>query len=324
MKKVSIFLAMLLALCCCGCDSSGTELQVESKDVTIEVLVTSNSIFWDTVKLGVDDASQELGVNIVFEAPQSESDVDEQKQMLEDAINNGVDAIIISPLDANALNETLANATARGIPVLTIDNTSTYSGVKSAIGTQNENAGALAFENLAELMNKTGEIAIIKHSNSTVANDRVKGFQSKYSDYPDITVATTLEPNGDNDAIPDLVKQCLEENPNVKGFLTTSQSSTIALCKTIEELGRNDIMIVGFDAAEAEIGYLKDNILTGTMVQNPYLMGYLGIRNAYKVIEGESIDSIIDTGITYVNLLNMTEEDIEILLYPMGKENSTT
>jgi uncharacterized protein YcfL len=60
MKKVSIFLAMLLALCCCGCDSSVTELQVESKDVTIEVLVTSNSIFWDTVKLGVDDASQEL------------------------------------------------------------------------------------------------------------------------------------------------------------------------------------------------------------------------------------------------------------------------
>jgi ribose transport system substrate-binding protein len=56
------------------------------------------------------------------------------------------------------------------------------------------------------------------------------------------------------------------------------------------------------------------------MVQNPYLMGYLGVRNAYKLINGDSIDSFIDTGINYVDASTLNDPDVEILLYPMGKD----
>lgn len=320
MKKVAIFLAMLLSLSCYGCSASD-EIAVPKKDITIEVLVTSQSTnFWDTVKQGVNDAQDELGVNIIFEAPPTEADLDVQLDLLKGAIDKGVDAIIISPLDADALNDTLADATSKGIPVLTIDNTVTYSGIKSAIGTQNETGGGLAAQKLAELMNQSGEVAVLRHSNAAVATKRCSGFTEELKNHSGMKLDNIIEVNGDMDSVPSLVEEFLKTNPNVKGFFCTNQGSTIRICDTLKSLNRDDIYVIGFDASDKEVEHIQNGTLTGTMVQNPYLMGYLGVRNAYKVIEGENIDSIIDTGITYVDSSNLDDEDIQILVYPNGKE----
>lgn len=320
MKKIALFLTILLTLSSYGC-SSNVDFTVPQKDVTIEVIVTSQSSkFWDTVKQGARDASEELGIKVVFDAPPTEADLDKQIECLENAIMNEVDAIIISPLDANALNNTLSNATARNIPILTIDNTVTYDGVKSAIGTKNDNAGAIAGQQLASLMNNKGKVAVVRHSNAVVAEKRCESFRKTIQGINGITLLDTINVEGNIDDVPNMITECIKQNSDITGIFATNQTSTVKICETLKQLGRNDIFVVGFDSSEIEIQYIEEGILRGTMVQNPYLMGYLGVRNAYKTINGESIDSFIDTGITYVDITNLNDADIQSIIYPMGKE----
>lgn len=322
-KKIAILLTLLLSLGSYGC-SSDFELIVPQQDLTIEVIVKSQGVeFWDTVIKGAEDASKELGINVVCEATPTESDLNLQIEMLQNAINNEVDAIVVAPLDTTALNDTLQVATSKSIPIITIDSSVTYSEVKSSVGTQNETAGSMVARNLASILNENGNVLVVTNGDDNIATakQRKDGFVHEIEQsYPNIKVAGILNGQADKNIAKDLVLDFLQKNPNINGIYACNESVALGTCEAVLELNRSDISIIGFDSSDAEINYIKDGTLSGTMVQNPYLMGYLGVRNAYKVIKGENIDSNIDTGINYVDTLNITDADIEILLYPMGKK----
>jgi ribose transport system substrate-binding protein len=78
--------------------------------------------------------------------------------------------------------------------------------------------------------------------------------------------------------------------------------------------------VIGFDSSDEEVSYMNGKILDGMMVQNPYNMGYLGVRNLNKILDGETIDSKIDTGVTYVDLDNLEDEETQWLLYPLQEQ----
>jgi ribose transport system substrate-binding protein len=323
MKKTALFLALLLTLCSYGCSSS-EDLVVEEKDITIEVIVKSEGVeFWETAVKGAEDASKELGIKVNCEATPTESDVDMQIELLQNAINDGVDAIVVGPLDTTALNDTLQVANSKNIPVITIDSSVTYSGVKSLVGTQNETAGAIAARNLATCLNDKGDVIVITHGDDTVitAKERKDGFINEMQEsYPSISVLDWINGQADKETSKKLVEDYITAHPTVEGIYATNESVAVGACEAVLELGRDDISIIGFDSSDAEVNYIKDDVLKGTMVQNPYLMGYLGVRNAYKLINGDSIDSFIDTGINYVDASTLNDPDVEILLYPMGKD----
>ena len=117
--------------------------------------------FWQAVKLGAERAAEEFGVEITFEGPESESQVDKQIDMLTAALAKDPDALCIAALDSKAVIPLLEQAHAAGIPVIGFD-----SGVDSDIpiataATDNYAAGALAADNLAELIGFEGEVAVI-------------------------------------------------------------------------------------------------------------------------------------------------------------------
>jgi ribose transport system substrate-binding protein len=80
------------------------------------------------------------------------------------------------------------------------------------------------------------------------------------------------------------------------------------------------VSVIGFDSSDEEVNYMNGKILDGMMVQNPYNMGYLGVRNLNKTLDGETIESKIDTGVTYVDLDNLNDEDTQWLLYPLQEQ----
>ena len=104
---------------------------------------------------------------------------------------------------------------------------------------------------------------------------------------------------------------------NVKCFFTTNTNTTLGVCEAIEAAGKQDeIYVIGFNADEKELAFLKNNVLDGTVVQNPYNMGYVGVRFAKKAINGENVPLTLDTGVTWVDQNNMNEEYIQLLLHP--------
>lgn len=394
----------LLALT--GCSSQSVE-----PGMSIYVICKSQDEYWDTTKAGALDAGEEMDLAVTYEAPASEDMIDDQIRMIDEAITNGAKAIVVAPLDTDMLNDVLDRATQANVPVLTIDSDVSYEGRKSCISTQNYSAGAIAARYAAKLIDETGEVAVISHSETAqTALERAGGFEdemagtSKQSGipgmvipdaqvpvgglpgnqpaatpestpqgtpeanppadgapapdpnanpegnppvpgtpenqpaptteapaankdvpndqlgYPNIKIVETKVGGGDVEQSRMAAVQLIKEHPDLKVIYATNQPGTIGACQAIDELGvGNKVQLVGFDYFEGADNYLSSGVLDAVIAQNPYNMGYLGVRYAKKLVTGEAVASSVDTGATLITPDNMNDEDIRFLVNPTGK-----
>lgn len=325
-QKVKGYMGVWCIFICCllgvsGCASTNTEKEIKHKVVVI--CKGSQHEFWQTAKMGAEDACEELGVSMSFQAPQDESEIDVQVQMVEEAVSQKVDGILLAPLDSEKLNASIEKAVEAGIKVVTFDSDVSSKSRSSVIATSNEAAGAIAARNALPLLTKESTVAVIAHvKGSQTAEERKNGFLQEIQNASDknITVLDTAYCDGDMERSRQAAKQFIQKNPEVKLIYATNEGGAVGAAQAVKELGQSGkIHIIGFDSSDEEIAYLDSGVIDGMMVQNPYNMGYLGIRNLYKIMNGEMTDERIDTGATYVDRKNRNDEDIQWLLYPMGK-----
>jgi ribose transport system substrate-binding protein len=76
------------------------------------------------------------------------------------------------------------------------------------------------------------------------------------------------------------------------------------------------IKVIGFDSDEKTVGFLKEGVLAGLVVQDPYRMGYDGVKTALAVSKGEKVEAFVDTGANLVTKENMADPKIDALLNP--------
>ena len=120
-----------------------------------------------------------------------------------------------------------------------------------------------------------------------------------------------------DDAYEEAKKLLGKDGKNVKAFFATNTNTTLGVCKAIEELGLSEsVYVIGFNSDEQELDYLRSGILDGTVIQNPYNIGYVGVSYAKRATEDVSLPQSLDTGVTYVTSQNMTDEYVQLLLYP--------
>jgi ribose transport system substrate-binding protein len=306
-----------------GC--SGThDVDSEASRYIAVICKGSQHEFWKTVEQGAMDAGEELGVHVTFEAPEDESQIDEQIKMVEKAIENKADAIVLAPLDTKKLNEVVDEAEDAGIPVLTLDSDVTTGSRVATIGTDNKSAGAIAARSAYQLMEGKGKIAVISFvKGAQTAIERYEGFMDEIKSTAGngIDMVGVSYCDGDSDKAKEQTLKYLEKYPDIKCIYGTNEGATVGACEAVKELGRqNAVSVIGFDSSDEEISYLEEGILNGMMVQNPYNMGYLGVRNLNKTLNGEEIENKIDTGVTYVDSSNLEDEDTQWLLYPLREE----
>lgn len=312
---------LLTATVFCGCSQSPEE---ENNRTYIAVICKSTDEFWDSSKQGARDAGRELETKITFEGPENETQIDAQIEMVDKAIKNGADAIVLAPLDTEKLNPVIEKAADAGIPVLTFDSDVTSPKRSATLGTNNINVGSIAARNAAELIGGEGQIAIIspiKGAQTTI--EREKGFKDAIQlNYKGkIKIVGTKYCDGDPKKAKAMTLEFLDQYPDLKCIYGANQGSATGAARAIKERKlQGKIRLVGFDSSDEEISYLKEGVMDGMMVQNPYNMGYLGVRNAYKLLQHKAIEEKIDTGATYVNQENLNDEDTQWLLYPLGKK----
>lgn len=112
-------------------------------------------------------------------------------------------------------------------------------------------------------------------------------------------------------------KKLLTENNDIRVLFTTNTNTTLGACQAIEELDLADtITVVGFNSDEQELKYIKTGVLDGTIIQNPYNMGYIGVRYGIQAANGENVTGSLDTGVTWISAKNINDDDIQLLLYP--------
>lgn len=306
-----------IMLCLCGCQQKNTADHHSNREEIAVICKGEQHQFWQTVKAGAEEAGEELDVKITFEAPADESQIDVQIGMVEKAIEKKVDAILLAPLDTDKLNDVIDRASSAGIPVLTFDSDVTTNSRVATIGTNNITGGAIAARNVVEQIGTEGKVAVIVHvKGAQTAVEREKGFVDELSKYEGIEIVGSESCNGDPDLAKELAHTFIKDNPDLKCIYATNEGGAVGAAQAVQD---SNITVIGFDSSDDEIRYLETGWIQGMMVQNPYNMGYLGVRNIYKAMHGEKLEEKIDTGITYVDRSNVQDEDIRWLLYPMGK-----
>lgn len=100
-------------------------------------------------------------------------------------------------------------------------------------------------------------------------------------------------------------------------LFATNTNTTLGVCAAVEELGLSGkITIVGYNSDEEELAYIRRGVLDGVILQNPYIIGYVGVRYAKQHVQGGGTAPQLDTGVTFVNAGNMNYDYIQLLLYP--------
>lgn len=317
-RRVGAALAALtlsLGLAACGDDES-TSANGDEPYIAI-VSKGFQHQFWQAVKQGAEEEAERQNVRITFEGPATETEVEAQINMLNNALAKGPDAIGFAALDSQAAAPLLTQAEEQGIPVVAFD-----SGVESDIpvttaSTDNKAAAAEAAKHMAELIGNKGQVALIVHDQTSRSGiDRRDGFiEWMEENAPDIELLPVQYGAGDQAKSADITKSIISSNPDVVGIYGSNEGSAIGVVKGVEESGAEGITIVGFDSGQAQIDAINSGVMAGAITQNPVGMGEELVKAAVAAMDGEELPETIDTGFYWYDKTNIEDPEIAAVLY---------
>lgn len=321
MKLVRGILIVVLICSCIVLNISCTRSEKLNSynENTIEVIVKmKDSDYWQTARLGAEAAGKEFGIDVTFDAPDNEGDIDTQIQMINDAISRKVNAIVLAACDYEKLVNVTEKAINAGIPVVIIDSALDSSKVSSFIATDNVEAGKMLGNQLLKIVGSKCNVAIMNFvKGSAPADQREAGFLQVIKNYPDINIVDKEYCSSDSKLAEELTKKILARHADINAIVAFNAPSAIGVGNTIEKLNlQNKIKIIGFDSFPEEVGMMEDNVIQATVVQNPYAMGYLGVKYALDVLNKKSVPKYVDTHSIEIDKNNMYTPENEKLIFP--------
>ena len=167
-----------------------------------------------------------------------------------------------------------------------------------------------------------GNVILLRYQVGSASTEaREEGFLNVLkTKYPEIKVISSDQHAG---ATRELAYQASQNVLNrfgreANGVFCPCEPPTIAMTKALRDLGLagGKVKMIGFDAGSQSVLDMKNGDVQGLVVQNPLLMGYLGVMTAAKHLRGEKVEKRIDTGVVLVTRENMEQPEIKELLYP--------
>ena len=317
--------------------------------------------YWNEVKRGVDQAAADINdylgyegkdkVKVTYSAPETEDNVDEQVNILDEELARYPIAVGISITDANACEVQFDLAAENDIPVVAYDSGSAYQGLMATVSTDNAAAAREAATKLAKLIGDSGEIILfVNDSKSKTSLDRENAFREEIqNNHPNITIVESYhldqledmqkivadeinagtyqideesaEAESDVQIAPaditeeDVIDYVLAKHPDIKGCFASNAPTVKKAIAGLERAEADDVMVVGFDADEEEKKALSDGRVEGLIVQNPFGMGYATVVAAARAALDMGNEAFVNTGYTWVTADNLEDESIQKMLY---------
>jgi ribose transport system substrate-binding protein len=228
-------------------------------------------------------------------------------QLIEDSITKKVDAILLAPLDANALVPAIERAYDAGIKVVLVDSGANTQKIHTLIGTDNAAAARTAADEMAKLINSRGKVAIINaQPGAGTTMTRENEFKDRMaSQYPNIQIVGTQYSDGDNTRALNQATDFMTAHPDLAGIYACNEGATVGAGMGVEQAGKaGQVRLVGWDWTDNTLGLVNRGVLDASMVQEPYQMGYLGVQAAIDLLQGRSIQKNMDSGVTVANKAN--------------------
>ncbi len=283
--------------------------------------------FWKSIHAGALAAAGELKaegitVNVIWKGPLREDDREQQVQVVENFTGRRVSGLVLAPLDARALVAPTEEAVRAGIPVVIIDSGLKSTAPVSTVSTDNYKGGVLGARRLGELLGGKGKVILLRVlAGSTSTEQREAGFLDTLAkEFPGLQILSSDQHAG---ATRDTAYRTSQNLLNrfgrdVTGIFAPNESSATGMLLAMKDAGLagGKVKLVGFDTGAQTVAALKSGDLQGLVVQNPFRMGYLGVKTLVASLRGQKVELVIDTGCALVTRENMAEPAMVDLLYP--------
>jgi ribose transport system substrate-binding protein len=282
--------------------------------------------FWKSIHAGALKAVGELAaegvqVEVIWKGPIREDDREQQVQVVEGFTSQGVDGIVLAPLDDKALVRPVEDAKKLKIPTVIIDSDLASTEIVSFVATDNYKGGALAGEEMARLLNGKGKVLLLRYqegSASTAA--REAGFvETLKAKAPGINLVSSDQYAG---ATRDTAKRASENLLNrfgneLDGIFCPNESSTAGMLLALQDISKaGKVTFLGFDSSQAFVDAMKAGQLHGVVLQNPLRMGELGVKTMVDHLRGKAVEKRVDTGVALVTPKNIDDPASVALLRP--------
>jgi ribose transport system substrate-binding protein len=297
------------------------------KKLTVAVIPKGTTHeFWKSIHAGSLKAARELSaqgseIEVIWKGPLREDDREQQIQVVEGFSSQGVDGIVLAPLDNRALVRPVEEAKRAGVPTVIIDSALESDNIVSFVATDNRKGGMLAADKMGELLGGKGKVLLLRYQEGSASTqDREDGFVEELKNkYPGMELISSDQYAG---ATRDTAKRASENLLNrfaddVQGIFTPNESSTAGMLLALQDIGKaGKITFIGFDTSETFTEAMRNKQLQGFVVQNPFNMGYLGVRTMVEHLQGKPVEKRIDTGVTLVTPDNINSPEMQTLLHP--------
>ncbi|MPZ21566.1 MAG: substrate-binding domain-containing protein [Luteitalea sp.] len=325
MQRISIGAWLVLLLLAAGCSGGASRGQ---ETITLAVIPKgATHEHWKRVHSGALKAAAELTnaerrVEVIWKGPLREDDREQQLQVVEGFVSQGIDGIVLAPLDSRALRRPVEEAARAGIPTVIFDSAlEAPNPTVSFVATDNEEGGRLAARRMGELLEGRGTVLMLRYQEGSAATEeRERGFVEELAaTYPKVELISSDQYAG---ATRDTAKRASENLLNrlanrLDGIFTPNESSTAGMLLALQDLGRvGKITFVGFDYSSAFIEPLQRGEIHGFVVQNPVQMGYLSVKTMVAHLEGEAVAEVVDTGVMMVTLDNVEDPKVQVVINP--------
>jgi ribose transport system substrate-binding protein len=293
----SAVLVGLLTIGVLGCSKQGPESSAAAPAAEAGTRVglsisTLNNPFFVALRDGAQAEASHQGVQLI--TVDAQDDPAKQIASVEDLIQKKVKVILLNPTDSDAVANVVKQATAAGIPVISLDRSVNGAEVVSHIASDNVAGGQLAGEFLLEKLGGQGKLIEIEGVPGTsAARERGQGFHQAVDGKPGVQVVAKQPADFDRAKGMAVTENILQGNKDVQGLFAHNDEMALGARKAAEAAGLHNLMIVGFDATPDAVAAVLAGDLTATVQQKPELIGQYGVQTARKLIDGQPVEKSI-------------------------------
>jgi len=261
--------------------------------------------YWQLLAEGMQTKGDELGLTIDVRAGSTESDAEGQLQIMEDMIEQGYDAFLISPQTDENLIPALEKARTKGILVLNV-NDAVLADVQYWVGPNQYENGVSAATYFKETIPKGGKVAVIEGlAGVYAANQRTKGFKDTLLN-SNIDVIASVHGNWDLQQSLEAATEIINDHPDIKGFYCNNDIMALGVVEAVNAAGKLDeIMVIGTDGIEPAYDSIRADEMTATVDSFPAITGQVAVEVALRLLEGQTLPRAIYSPQSLITLNNI-------------------
>ncbi|MDN4626107.1 sugar ABC transporter substrate-binding protein [Erwinia sp. PsM31] len=247
--------------------------------------------------------------NVKGQVEDAKNDVSQQLQQVQNFIGQGVDAIIVNPVDTNAVKPIMDQASKAGIPLIFINRrpAAELTGKMAYVGSNSQLAGRLQMEALAKQMNYKGNVAILLGDLANESTrERTKGVKEIVAKYPGLKIVQEQTAKFmRNDAV-DVVSNWLTAGDDIQAIAANNDEMAIG---ALQALGKNSdhVLVAGVDGTPDALQMIKNGKMVATVFQDAKGQGEGAVQAAVKLAKGENVASNVDIPFQLITKENMAK-----------------